>query len=362
MENVIQKKYKIDWLAFTVFFREDEEENQDLLHKLKFNLSEFEQVNGKNFYNSGYTLHNYVNIYYNSKEKILHANSSDTMLFVFTGQGATELALRWNSDWVSIFKLLKNCYKINFTRIDIALDDFSHSVSFDDIEEKLSKGHYKSSKRSFNIVKSSDINQAKLGRTIYIGNHRSDNGNKGNIYARFYDKRAQYLAKNQILPDEAVNSWQRYEIAYSKQYANAIVEKFIAGESVDIIFKSSLRNLLELLSPKGKDKNKNRWYKAKFWEDFLNFDEKIEFKFPERDVMLGDLLEWLRKSVLPSLALLEEIGEERGFDIYSLLKQAQKTKEFSKKQQRLKANSMMLDDDIINIYLDKFIKGKPINE
>ena len=46
----------------------------------------------------------------------------------------------------------------------------------------------------------------------------------------------------------------------------------------------------------------------------------MNFSLAERDVMLGDVLEWLRVAVLPSLALLEQVGEERGFDVYDLLK------------------------------------------
>ena len=58
----------------------------------------------------------------------------------------------------------------------------------------------------------------------------------------------------------------------------------------------------------------------------------MNFSLAERDVMLGDVLEWLRVAVLPSLALLEQVGEERGFDVYDLLKKkkAKKPAEFSK--------------------------------
>ena len=54
--------------------------------------------------------------------------------------------------------------------------------------------------------------------------------------------------------------------------------------------------------------------------EVLAYDETMNFSLAERDVMLGDVLEWLRVAVLPSLALLEQVGEERGFDVYDLLK------------------------------------------
>ena len=134
-----------------------------------------------------------------------------------------------------------------------------------------------------------------------------------------------------------------------------IIDEFLNGDKIDKIFKTSLRNLLEILTPKRGDTNKNRWYKTKWWEKFLEYDETIDFSLAERDVMLGDLLEWLRVAVLPSLSLLEIIGNERGFDIYDLLQKAEKSTDFSKKQNRLYVNSQTLSDETINHYLSEFL-------
>ena len=48
------------------------------------------------------------------------------------------------------------------------------------------------------------------------------------------------------------------------------------------------------------------------------------FGIAERDVKLGELLDWISVSVLPSLSLLDTIGQERGFDIYDLLRSEEK--------------------------------------
>jgi phage replication initiation protein len=359
-------KYKVDWLAFSVSF-EDEKQTLDpeILKLLGYDLVNFEEIPGRFFYNSGMTYCNYVNVFWNDPNKHRHKNSSQTMTVIFTGQGSTELAEKWNTNWFKIFSLLKEYGGINFTRIDLALDDYDESVKFADIEKKLNKGHYRSSRKSYNIVKTSDTEGRTLGETIYIGNARSNNGSRGNVYARFYDKKAQYEGKNELFPTEVRNhwaktgkeSWQRYEISFSKKYALKIIDRFLEGEKIDKIFKTSLRNLLEILTPRHGDTNKNRWYKTKWWEKFLAYDETMDFSLAERDVMLGDLLEWLRIAVLPSLALLEKVGEERGFDIYDLLEKAEKPVEFSKKQNRLYVNSQTLSDDVINHYLSEFLEG-----
>lgn len=358
------QKYKVDWLAFSVSF-EDAEQTLDpqLLKMLGYDLADFDEIPGRFFYNSGATYRNYVNVFWNDADKKIHKNSSKTMTVVFTGQGSTELAEKWDTDWVSIFQTLKDYGGVNFTRIDLALDDYDELVKFDDIEKKLKKGHYRSSRKSYNIVKTSDQNGKPLGQTIYIGNARSQNGSRGNVYARFYDKKAQYESKNELFPTEVRDHWartgkevwQRYEISYSKKYALKIIDEFLKGDKIDKIFKTSLRNLLEILTPKSGDTNKNRWYKTKWWEKFLEYDETIDFSLAERDVMLGDLLEWLRVAVLPSLALLDTIGEERGFDIYELIKKAPKPTELSKKQNRLYVNSQTLSDETINQYLQNFL-------
>lgn len=380
------QKYKIDWLSFSVKNYDEEPTStldENLLELLGYDFTEFETGSGKNYYNRGASLGNYVNVFWNDytdTENPVRRNSSKTMNVVYTGQGSTDLALRNDNDWVKIFTILtqyepRNKPKskdeedkptVNITRIDIALDDYDELVKFDDIEKKLKKGHYRSSKRSYNIVKTSDQNGQKLGETIYIGNARTASGSRGNVYARMYDKLAQYREKNQLVMSDVREHWektgkevwQRYEISYSKNYTNSIVEAILNGESIDKIFKTSLRNLLEILTPRGK--NKNRWYKTKWWEDFLQYDERKGFDLPERDVMLAETLEWLRVAVLPSLNVLEKIGQERGFDIYDLVRKAKKPVELSKKQSRIISDTRNKSEETINDYLTKFLLGMEI--
>lgn len=387
------QKYKIDWLSFSVKNYDEEPKNtldENLLELLGYDFAEeFSQdISGKNFYNRGATLGNYVNVFWNDytdTKNPVRRNSSATMNVVFTGQGSTDLALRNDNDWIKIFKILttyepRNKPKpkneaevkpsINITRIDIALDDYDGLVKFDDIEKKLKKGHYRSSKRSYNIVKTSDQTGQKLGETIYLGNARTSSGSRGNVYARFYDKLAQYREKNQLATSDVreywqktgKEIWQRYEISFSKGYTNSIIEAILNGESIDKIFKTSLRSLLEILTPRGTDTNKNRWYKTKWWENFLQYDDRKGFDLPERDVMLAETLEWLRVAVLPSLNVMEKIGQERGFDIYDLLRKARKPSELSKKQSRLIADTRNKSDEKINEYLTKFLLGVEIEK
>lgn len=360
-------RYKVDWLAFTIKFEENDGDkryfDENILKVLKFDKEEFEEVQGRYFYNCGATYNQYVNLYWNDPTKEIHRNSSRTMNVQFTGQGCTELVERFNNEPVEVFKaILKYNNKIKFTRIDIALDDNENTVPFSKIENKLKRGHYRSIKRSYNIVSKSNVHQEVKSKTIYIGNHRSDNGAKGNVYLRMYDKKAQYEDKNVIPPEEYREHWQRYEIVYTKKHAQKLAGKLVQGEDVETLFKKSLRRLLELLVPSKTESNKSRWEVAGFWEKFLEINENYDFSIAERDMTIAQTLEWMRVCVLPTLRLWEEIGKENGFDIYKLLKEAHKPEGFSKKQLRMLDKSKAVEPKRWKKYLRNFKGGYEVSE
>ena len=63
-------KYKVDWLAFSVSF-DDEEQTLDpqILKMLGYDLADFDEIPGRFFYNAGATYRNYVNVFWNDPDK-----------------------------------------------------------------------------------------------------------------------------------------------------------------------------------------------------------------------------------------------------------------------------------------------------
>lgn len=359
--NFLDNGYKLDWLAFTVTY--EQYLLEEILGVLKYGVHDFEDIPGRYFYNSGLTLGRYVNIFYNDKEKPIFKNSSDTINFIFTGQGCTDLALKFNNDIYKIFELL-NDFNVKITRLDLAYDDFHKFLNFEEVKSKLNKAEFRSSKKSFNIVRSSNVNGETLGETIYIGSPRSKHG----YYLRMYDKKAQYIEKNQILPDivEKTGVWQRYEISFTKSKAHEVFLYLLFDDryknNVDCLFKEVLRNIVEFLDVKytknGNIDKKYRWCVCSWWDDFLYFDNKVGFVNHERDVDFGGLLKWLTVSVVPNLKLLELIFDGFGYNFFEFLKSYNFEKTFSKKQNRLLNNAELLTDEQFNEYLTKYFKLK----
>lgn len=361
------KTYKLDWLTFTIPFDEElvapTTKIKEILSLFNYELHEFEDTNGKFFYTSGITLGNYVNLYFNGDVNRTSINKNK-LTIVFTGQGCTDLYNRLNGDIDRLFKEIKKL-SANVTRIDLALDDFTGDIKLQKIEDKLVKGHYKSSLKSYSIVKSSDTNKSDLGNTIYIGSTKSSD-----YYLRIYDKKSQYEQKSQQLPEVAEKYWNRFEICYKKEKANEIFNELLNGTSEDRIFKTTLRKIIEILEPtktkEGTHKNKSRWNKCLWWEKFLELNEKITFSNHERDLDLGRLLDWLTTAVVPSIKLLEELLkarglDEKGVDIYSILERIPTPLSKSKKQNRLLNDALTLSESELLKYLSLFQRGVSIS-
>ena len=211
-------------------------------------------------------------------------------------------------------------------------------------------------------MKQADVNGQIKGYTLYLGSPSSSS--TGSYMLRAYDKYAQYQYKNQIPPQEAIETriWQRYEISYTKKKAREIVNLMTEkGQTIGSVFMDTMRDIVEFLEPtktheKEIHQNKNRWKVCSWWENFLDGAGKVHLGKPEKDFDLGRLLQWLRVSVVPSLKMLEELGEEKGFDIYQIIKKIE-VDEYSKKQNRLLNNAKKIDKSQINLYLQKFEEG-----
>lgn len=366
--------YKVDWLAFTIFCssKNNDTKIKEILQTLGYDVDLFESANPRYFYNSGLSLGGFFNIYFNDVKKEVSKFSSQSISFQMTGNGCTDLSYRLEEllnskddekNWLWLFKWL-NDNKAKITRIDLALDDFTGLCNFDLMIKKLSLGHYRSEKKTFTINRGQDQRQNSRGLTIYVGKMpKGGAGSKGVYYLRMYKKLDEFKEKHQLAPKIARDSgvWDRYEIAFSKAKAQAVVDEILKTGSVASVYLGVLRNLIEFLNPTKNQagnlyKNKDKWTVCKWWCDFLKDAEKVKIGSDAvRDVSFSELLAWLRVSVVPSLRLMEQIGLERGFDFYDLIKSCDV--DFAKKQKRLLKDSRTIPDDLLKLYLKEFEEG-----
>lgn len=368
--------YKVDWFQCT-----ENSQNEDILSledsnfwyfltKIGYKLEDLEPISPRYFYGCGLTLGRYLNIYYDDEEKGISDYSPKNILFQFTGQGSTDLALKlgkflktsdFNKVWNTFFKVVQS-NELKVTRMDIALDDFHGVLDFDKMERKLARREFKASKRSYNVIKEKNTDGTIKGETLYLGARKR---HQDGYLIRFYNKYAEYKSKGAILPTEVENVvtgtgthiWQRYEIEIHGKACKKFIDKVLSGESFGVLYKGLMKNAIEFLTVNRSNKNRNYWHMTDWWANFLEGVGKCSLAEPERDMNLGRLLRWIRVSVVPSLHLLDEIGQEKGFDIYEEIKKCP-IDDYAKKQERLKNEALAMSDEEVAGYIKEFEKNE----
>lgn len=369
--------YKIDWLSFTFPVEYlDEVFNKIIVGQFKYSLDDFKKGSPKNFYNTTYTIGNYVNIMFNSdiNGDTMKGNKSATANIVFTGQGMSDVRNRVGS-FMAVLRTVWAIPKVSIARIDIAFDSFhkkSEIPHLSLISKKLDLKEYKSPKRSHNIVKEEDSEGNIYGHTCYIGSSRTKSS-EGSYYGRVYSKYHQYLHhKNAQLPElvQKTKHWERWELVFTKKKAHHIVNSLLNEpryqNDINMIFKEMLGVLITFLEPTttrdGVLQRKTRWNTCKWWTDFLNSDKKYQFTKEDHDADFTAMLHWIANAVAPTINVLTRILEVYGYDFIEILKQYPHKQELSKKHIRAMNDVKRISQDKVNHLVKAFATGEMHNK
>lgn len=379
--------FKIDWFAFTVPEVLDVKDGSQffLLKKLGYDVSLFDEVAGKNFFNAGYSLGGgYVKLFYNSPDLPRQKGSSNVHDYIFTGVGCSDLHDKIGGNWVKLFKYLKE-FGVSFRRVDIACDDraFPPKIGFNYIERKLARKEFRSSKRKYNILSDKQTTGKPVGKSIYFGS-RKTTGSNGHTVLRIYQKAYELMfAKNQesSLPPEVLlqqnlpgfkgdYSWIRWELEITKAKAIAMVDLILkksetSENPISEAYYSVLRDTVDFLIPTKNSKgevyqNKAKWKTSPKYLAFLNEAKSASLGNPDKLYNLATVLDWVKYSVTPSLQMCNEIFSRIGLNFYDILKEfeTENPSEYSKKQTRLLLETKFMKDDELRIYLKHFMESK----
>lgn len=380
----VPAKFKIDWLSFTVAEERDFKDGKEfyLLDKLGYDVSKFDEVAGRNFFNSGVSFKGAVKVFYNDPSKKKQKGAIDARDYIFTGVGCSDLQGHVKNDWISLFFYLRD-FGVKFSRIDICMDDLCYpsKITFPFVERKLARKHFRSSKRRYNLMK--DVNTAGklVGETCYFGS-RSTTGKNGHVLCRAYQKALQMVhvkhqedampveVRNQIfMPDfdEKGYQWIRWELEFTKHKAVAMIDLILElskteSNPIAEAYYRVLRDTIDFLVPtKGKDgkiyKNKARWKSSPKWLSFLQNSRKAILENPSSIYDLGSVHDWILYQVMPTVQMLQEIYEARGLDFYDLMRATPKF-DFSKKQEVLLETTKDMTVDQLVVFANRFLEAR----
>lgn len=236
----------------------------------------------------------HISIYYDGAAGMgIHVSMS--------GQGCREYEGRFGNVWV---ELLKKVFAVggHFPRLDGAIDDFSGSFTVEQIEGKVNFRELTSKFRYVEPRKRIDLRTPAgedEGKTMYFGSFTSD------LKLRIYDKGKK---------EKVGYQWVRTEFECHNERADEFARQIISGVGLGRIISGVLKNYLNFLEPSETDTNKARWPVCSWWDKFLGDVEKLQLTVQKAVQTMKKKIDWLKKSVATSFALVNVHYEDRKRD------------------------------------------------
>ncbi len=278
----------VDWVSCTL---KKFESVESLIDFLGLEKDKFREVESGKF---GYKKHvrfGHIAIYFDG-------NDDMGMFLDISGQGCREFEVFGTLTWSELFSKIMT-QEFNFTRLDIAVDDFSGYLKMSTIKAKVKNGEVRSRfKSAIDITKVQLSDGSSGGETLYMGSAAS------RIQIRFYDKKLEQESKDRQLK-EGIDHWVRVEIQMRKEHANAVA--FMIARQPDSLgdcVLGILNNYVTFCVKSKVDTNKARWKVAKFWENFLQGVGKISLSMDAPDLSIERSEDWIVRQTTPTLAML----------------------------------------------------------
>ncbi len=206
-------------------------------------------------------------------------------------------------------------YRVNFPRIDLAIDDHKPYLNIPELIRLTKQGLISSQLRNYSENASGELSESipvHKGNTLYLGSSNSD------FRIVFDEKGYEQVEK---FGKELDRNWNRYELRFRQERANKVVQELIARRDVAEIAMSVLNGKIRFLEqPENKSTSRKRLYPTyPPWELFMQDIEKIKLTIQPQKKTLDSIWNWLESSVAPSLKLFSEIGELDNCDYIQVL-------------------------------------------
>ena len=288
----------VDWVTASFRFADD---LQKFFNFIGINqLEELERIDGARYGFAGY-----YETYKLGNIEIMKHIDPEKYLINMSGQGCREYEALSGYDFELFFALMTNVYA-QYTRVDIALDDYKNIFSTKIFRDSVLNGQAVTRLTKYGIRQEGLIHQPGILTmdSFYLG------GKNSRYYINVYDKKMERKDKGfEVLSD----TWTRLEVRFTSEYADQIVIGILnnerdLGETLASFLNEKI-TFLKLKVAKETD-NKSRSAKdlenhARWWRDLLNTTSKLKLTVYHPEQSLTRSETWLFRQTSITLALLK---------------------------------------------------------
>ena len=234
-----------------------------------------------------------------------------------SGQGCRELELLLEDKGITWQIFLQNILysyeDVRVKRLDIALDELYKGYGHEDeqiqipklIDKLYSKEIVLDTIKKWNITGGGSFTdnedmEANHGLSIYFGSRQSQ------LYFNFYEKRYEIARMENISLDESLeifSIWNRYELRFSDQKAQGIVEEYINGVDLGEIARGIINKEIQVYD----GVTRFGAYKPdEKWQRLFGGVEPLKLSTNPQPYSIERTIRWLTYQVANSLALVTE--------------------------------------------------------
>lgn len=251
--------------------------------------------NGMYYHNTGHSVKG-VKVWWNEPGKQSGKANGNALVCI----PASAMNGKSQRDLWELMKWLKSACQPKYTRIDVAIDDYTHSLSYRKFLDACNSRSY-SGFDNFTPIKPENKKRENLGYTLYMGSRHSD------CLLRLYDKFVESLGLINAarLEGEFKNGYAQQladdYIAISSCQYNAIAAQYLAGCVVGKI---------DFREPKSKSGHKNlkRRKRLDWWQSFIDrIGAEVKLGCNRICPSLQATVSWIKKQVAPTLAVLRRV-------------------------------------------------------
>lgn len=282
----------------------------ELMKVLKIDKSVCVEGIGFNGYDKGYVFNEFINIYSGGFFTAIDGNESTQV--ELKGEGCRKFE-ELGGDWIELIEfLLKNQFKTK--RIDLAYDDFTGILNYEDLIKKVEKHEYVSINKKCPVIMYSKMDGEFKGFSLTFGSRNSSR------QLQIYDKKNERLSKNfnRIVCD----SWTRLEVRYKDPFAQEILEAVLISfyeRNFDLMVKG-LINTVVTFKEKYDARNPSRPKNWKTWDKLLDKTERIKVvRQYDLEKTLCIKANWLNRSAARTLMDLFVSNPQRFYTLINFL-------------------------------------------
>lgn len=249
-----------------------------------------------------------------------HETGNYQISIQLSGRGCRQMELILEEQELTWFdfllRLSEHFPDMNVTRIDLAIDEKYKGLGFEQDQIALSDLITKYYKRelqsddlrtwnhigggSLKFENEEDIEAGRQGISLYFGSRQS------NLYFNFYEKRYELAKRERISVSEALEIfgiWNRYELRFSDNRANGVVEEYLNGVDLAEIARGVVNGKLHVYDGVN---DYGAYLADQKWQKLFGGVEPLKLKTAPEAYNIDRTIKWLLHQVSNSLVLVSE--------------------------------------------------------